>query len=70
MDMMEKLGGAVLGVVLVLSLLALLWGLPFMLLWNWLMPAVFGLPTIGFWQAVGMQFLSGLIFKNPTTSKS
>jgi hypothetical protein len=24
-----------------------------MLLWNWLMPAIFGLHTISFWQALG-----------------
>ena len=23
-------------------------------LWNWLMPSVFGLHTIGFWQALGL----------------
>jgi uncharacterized membrane protein YbhN (UPF0104 family) len=32
------------------------------LLWNWLMPALFHLPIIGFWQAVGLLFLSWLLF--------
>jgi hypothetical protein len=31
-------------------------------LWNALMPAIFGLPTIGFWQALGMLVLSRLLF--------
>jgi hypothetical protein len=31
-------------------------------LWNWLMPALFGLPVIGFWQAVGLMALSWLLF--------
>lgn len=32
------------------------------LLWNWLMPALFHLPIIHFWQAVGLLFLSWLLF--------
>lgn len=31
-------------------------------LWNWLMPALFGLPTLHFWQAVGLLALSWLLF--------
>lgn len=31
-------------------------------LWNWLMPGLFGLPAIGFWQAVGLMALSWLLF--------
>jgi len=31
-------------------------------LWNRLMPALFGLPVIGFWQAVGLMALSWLLF--------
>ena len=31
-------------------------------LWNWLMPDLFGLPAIGFWQAVGLMALSWLLF--------
>ena len=27
------------------------------LLWNWLMPTIFGLPTITFWQAYGIMWL-------------
>ena len=33
-----------------------------MLLWNWLMPNIFGLPTLTFWQAGGLLLLSKLIF--------
>jgi apolipoprotein N-acyltransferase len=33
-----------------------------MWLWNWLMPAIFKLPTIGFWQAVGILILSHILF--------
>jgi Ca2+/H+ antiporter, TMEM165/GDT1 family len=31
-------------------------------LWNWLMPSLFGLPAITFWQAVGLLALSWLLF--------
>jgi hypothetical protein len=31
-------------------------------LWNWLMPALFRLPTLTFWQAVGLLALSWMLF--------
>ena len=31
-------------------------------LWNWLMPAVFGLRAITFWQALGLLVLSRILF--------
>lgn len=33
-----------------------------MLLWNWLMPVIFGLGAITFWQAFGLMILSGMLF--------
>lgn len=33
-----------------------------MSLWNWLMPAIFGLTVIGFWQALGLLLLSKILF--------
>jgi ABC-type multidrug transport system fused ATPase/permease subunit len=33
-----------------------------MLLWNWLIPDIFGLTTISFWQALGLFALSRLLF--------
>jgi hypothetical protein len=32
------------------------------LLWNWLLPPLFGWHTIGFWQALGMLILCRLLF--------
>ncbi len=37
-------------------------GTAFMLLWNWLMPAIFGLPLINFYQAIGLLLLSKIVF--------
>lgn len=49
-------------VVLIPAFLALFGGIT-MWLWNWLMPAIFKLPTITFWQAVGILALSHILFK-------
>ena len=51
------IGGAV-----VAALFALVFGLVVMHLWNWLMPAIFGLKIIGYWQAFGMILLARLLF--------
>lgn len=39
-----------------------------MFLWNWLMPAIFNLPTISFWQSLGLVILSNLLFPGKGTS--
>jgi hypothetical protein len=33
-----------------------------MLLWNWLMPSIFGLTSIDFWQALGIFILVRILF--------
>jgi hypothetical protein len=55
---MMVLGGVALGVVV-----AFLLGWIVMLLWNWLMPTIFGLPAIGFWKAWGLVILAHILFK-------
>jgi len=52
---------AVIGII-GLAVLALLFGIFVKLLWNALMPAIFGLPAIGFWQAVGLVVLAHIFF--------
>lgn len=67
---MKFLSG-LLGVLAILALVCLILGLPLMILWNWLMPLIFGLPTLTFWQAVGMNFLASILFgKTNTTTKN
>jgi hypothetical protein len=39
-----------------------LFGFVVMSLWNWLMPALFGLRLITFWQALGLVVLSKILF--------
>jgi len=60
-------GGAKAGLVIGLAigipaLLALCGGVT-MWLWNALMPGIFKLPEIGFWQAIGLLLLSQIFFK-------
>ena len=49
-------------------LIGLLTSLPVMWLWNWLMPEIFGLVTITFWQALGLSLLSSFLFKSSSSS--
>ena len=39
-----------------------LFGFVVMSLWNWLMPSLFGLTVISFWQALGLVVLSRILF--------
>jgi hypothetical protein len=50
------------GIVFIPAVLALFTAIT-MWLWNWLMPALFELPAIGFWQAAGVLILSQILFK-------
>lgn len=65
---MEILTLILVGVV-VLFLVAALMSLPVMLLWDWLMPTIFGLPEITWLQAWGLLFLCGLLFRSHTSVK-
>jgi hypothetical protein len=55
--------------IIVFIIVAVLAALPMMFLWNWLMPAIFGLTTITFWQSFGLVFLSSLMFKSSYIKK-
>jgi hypothetical protein len=41
-----------------------------MVLWNYLMPTIFSLPEIGYWQALGLLVLSSLFFYHGGHGKS
>ena len=56
--------GMTIGGVIIAAAMALLFGFVVMWLWNWLMPAIFGLTTITFWQAWGLVVLSHILFKS------
>jgi len=49
-------------ILLFITLAATVLSFVVMSLWNWLMPQLFGLHPIGFWQALGILFLSKILF--------
>jgi hypothetical protein len=51
----------VLKVLVIVAVAFTVFGFVTMQLWNWLMPAIFGLPTITFLQAVGVVVLSKIL---------
>lgn len=54
--------GFTIGGIFLAAFFALILGVIVQLLWNWLMPSIFGLREISFLQAVGLLFLSKLLF--------
>lgn len=55
----------VLGILMGIGVIGLifLFGWIVMLLWNWLMPEIFGLKEVTYWQAWGLLLLSSILFK-------
>lgn len=54
------------GGIILAFLMAFLLGYFVMILWNWLMPVLFGFVKITYWQAWGLVLLSHILFKfNP-----
>ena len=60
---------AILLVVGLLLLYALILAFPTMILWNWLMPRIFGLTQIDIFQSMGLNFLSGILLKSNVNVK-
>jgi len=58
-DAKPKTVAELIGVALALATIPL----AFMLLWNWLMPSIFGLTTIGYLKSFGLLAMSYMIFK-------
>lgn len=56
--------------VVVSVVLSLLLAWPVQLLWNEVMPELFGLKSITFWQALMLLLLSGFLFRSGSSSKS
>ncbi len=68
---MKLIGLKILGVIVALAIFfvcALINGVIVMLLWNWLLPDLFGLTTITYWQGVGLSYLCSILFKSVSTS--
>jgi hypothetical protein len=59
-----KIIGITVGGVIMAGVFALLFGYVIMLLWNWLMPMLFGLKAITYWQGFGLVILAKILFGN------
>lgn len=60
---------SILVIMIIYIFLGFVFGLVMMWLWNWLMPVIFGLPAIGYWQGFGLYLLSGLFFRTGVSLK-
>ncbi len=56
--------GVGLGMIVLAGLISLVAAIPTVLLWNWLMPAIFGIARITFWQAWGINWLAAILFQS------
>ena len=61
--MKEKAFNILLELILILIL-----AIGTMLLWNWLMPMIFGLIKLNFWQSLGLMVLCSFLFKSHSTN--
>jgi hypothetical protein len=50
--------------IVIFAAVFLVFGVAVMLLWNWLLPPIFGLPSINYLQAVGLFVLARILFSN------
>jgi len=67
---MKAIVGSIVGFVSLVVISALLMALPVYFLWNALVPEIFGLTIINFWQAVGISVLSACLFGRSSGSSS
>lgn len=70
---MNNLVSKVLIIISVLAMYAfvsVVWSIPVLLLWNWLVPTIFGITKITLGQAWGISLLCGLLFGQNSDEKS
>lgn len=70
METILQWGGLVLLALLLGAAIGALVAYPTMLLWNAVVPGIFGLPAIDFGQAVALNILSSIFFKSSPSSSS
>lgn len=57
------------GIVIAFAAVIALVGYVFMALWNWLMPSIFGLRPIRYWEGWGLMILASILFKKNPSGK-
>ena len=65
---MTEVIGAVVLAIIVFAVLSVILAIPTFFLWNWLLPVIFGISKISFVQAIGVNLLSGILFKSSFTN--
>lgn len=65
---MEKVIGMIVVGLLIVAAVALIMALPVMLLWNAIIPDIFHLSSIDFWQALALTALCSILFKSTSNS--
>ena len=58
----ERIVKMIMAILILFPLIAFVMGEIVLHLWNWLMPALFHLPAVTFWQALGLMLLSWILF--------
>lgn len=58
----RKIVGIIIGVLIFIPIVLFGFGEAVLHLWNWLMPMLFHLPVISFWEGVGLMCLGWLLF--------
>jgi len=56
--------------IFIVAMVSVIAAIPTLFLWNWLMPAIFGITKVTFWQAWGINFLAGILFKSSSSKQS
>jgi len=64
---MQYLIAVVIG-ALIFFMTSLVFALPLMWFWNFVMPDVFNLPEIGFFQALALLLISSMLFRSTSSS--
>lgn len=70
MEKFSKFVGAVVVGLSIIFLIALVFAFPTMWLWNWLMPMLFGVTKIGVLEALGVNLLTGILFRSSGSNKT
>src|SRR5215470_6840435 len=60
--MRHRMGVKLFAIAVLVFVLFFVFGFGVMSLWNWLMPVIFKLPVITYWQAIGLLALSWVFF--------
>ena len=51
-------------VIFIIAINSLVAAIPTYFVWNWIMPTIFGIKVVTFWQMWGINFLAGTLFKS------